>query len=201
MSFVGDVLGGLIGSNASENAVDAQERSADQANATQRYMYDTTRADNAPLLQTRDSALNRIKALLSNPASVAQQPDYQFGFDQGTRALNAGASARGMTYSGAQGKALTRYGNDYAGSKLDQFYNRLSNLAGLGQVGANNNLSAGQNYANNVSANQIGLGNAKAAGSLYRGSTYGNAINSLAAYGDRNGWFGGSGGSGGNTYD
>ena len=38
-----------------------------------------------------------------------------------------------LTAHGAQGKALQRYGQDYAGTKLDHSVNRLSSLANIGQ--------------------------------------------------------------------
>jgi hypothetical protein len=174
---VGAIGGALIGKSSSDKAAQAQTDAANQANATQLQMYDQTRADNAPLLASRNSALEQINALLANPSGITSQPGYQFGMDQGTRALNSGAAARGMTYSGAQGKALERYGQDYAGTKLDQSYNRLSNLAGLGQVGANNNMQAGTNYANQYGANTTGAGNAAAGSALYTGSAYQNALN------------------------
>lgn len=179
---VGAAIGGSIGSAlssdaAGNDAVQAQADAAAKADATQRYFFDTNRADNAPLLASRNSALDQINALLKDPASLSSAPDYQFGLDQGSRALNSGAAARGMTYSGAQGKALQRYGQDYAGTKLNESYNRLSNIAGLGQVATNSNTMAGQNAANQISGNQIGVGNATAANTLYTNSAYQNALN------------------------
>jgi hypothetical protein len=123
--------------------------------------------------------LEQIQNLLKSPGNITQDPGYQFGMDQGARALNSGAAARGMTYSGAAGKALTRYGQDYAGTKLDQSYNRLANLAGLGQVGANGQNN--QQYGSNVGNNLIGLGNAQAGASMYNGRNWANAGNQLAS--------------------
>ena len=114
--------------------------------------------------------MSQIQALLKDPSSVAQQPGYQFGLNEGTKALNAGAAAKGMTYSGAQGKALQRYGQDYAGTKLNESYNRLSNLAGLGQVGATGSANAAGQYGQAVGQNLTGMGNA-------RGSAFASAAN------------------------
>lgn len=188
----GAIGSALIGANSSRSAASQQSDSAAQANQLQRDQFAQTRSDNAPLLASRNDALSQIANLLKNPSGITSDPGYQFGLDQGTRALNAGAASRGMTYSGAAGKELTRYGQDYAGTKLDASYNRLSNLAGLGQVGANNNMQAGANYANNAGANMIGVGNAQAAAGMNQANLYGNALNSVSAYGQRNGWFGGN---------
>ena len=154
-------------------------------------MYDTTRADNMPALQARNGALEQIQALLKNPGRITSQPGYQFGLDQGTKTLNNGAAARGMTYSGQQGKALQQFGQDYAGTKLDQSYNRLSNLAGLGQTGAGTIANAGANYAGQVGNNLTAQGSANGAVSLANGNALAGAFNGLSAYGQRQGWWGG----------
>ena len=193
MSFISDIIGAKMGSDSADYASRVQADAAGAATNLQRDQFNQTRADNAPLLETRNSALSQIQNLLKNPQSITSDPGYQFGMDQGNRSLNSGAASRGMTYSGAAGKALSRFGQDYAGTKLDASYNRLSNLAGLGQVGANNNASAGMNYANNAGSNMIGAANAGGAAAMSGARGWGNALNSASAYADRNGWFGGNG--------
>jgi hypothetical protein len=70
-------------------------------------------------------------------------PGYQFRLDQGQKALEHGAAARGGVLGGAQQKALTRYGQDYGSNEYQnawsrymagqqQQYGMLSGLAGLG---------------------------------------------------------------------
>lgn len=176
---------------AANKAAGAQRDATTQANNLQKYVYDTNRADNMPALQARNSALQQMQALLSDPSSLTTQPGYQFGLDQGTKTLQNGAAARGMTYSGAQGKALQRFGQDYAGTKLDQSFSRLSNLAQGGQPGANAVGSAATNYGNNVSNNLTAMGDANAAKYIVGGNAIGNAVNGLTAYGQRQGWWGG----------
>lgn len=191
MSFVGDIATALIGKKSSDKALRAQTEAADNSNALLERMYNQTREDQTPYREASTSALAQIQNLLKSPDAITQDPGYKFGLDQGTRALNSGAAARGMTYSGAAGKALTRYGQDYAGTKLDQSYNRLADIAGLGQVAVNGQNN--QNYGANVSNNLIGLGNARAGASMYQGRLWGNAASSVA-----NSAFG-SGGSGGSA--
>lgn len=190
MSFLGDIVGAFIGQDASRKAVNAQKDAVRDSNALAERMYNQTREDQTPFREASYSALNNIQKLLADPSAITSQPDYKFGFDQGAKALNSGAAARGMTYSGAAGKALTRYGQDYASSKLDQSYNRLANLANLGQVavsGQNN-----QNYSANVGNNLMSLGNARAAASMYNGRNWQNAANSFVNWG--------TGGSGGGSF-
>ncbi len=192
MSFISDIFGAKMGADSAGYAARLQSDAANHATDLQSQQYQQTRADNAPLLASRNDALSQIQNLLKNPQGITNDPGYQFGMDQGTRALNSGAASRGMTYSGAAGKALTRFGNDYAGTKLDASYNRLSNLAGMGQVGANNNAQAGMNYANNAGNNIMGAANAGGAAAMSGARGWGNALNSVSAYGQRNGWFGGN---------
>ena len=180
---VGGIGSALIGSSAAKNSANIQADSVDKANAIQKEQYDQTRADQTPYREAGYSALDQIQNLLKNPDDVTKQPGYQFGMDQGTRAVNSGAASRGMTYSGAAGKELTRFGQDYGGTKLNESYNRLANVAGLGQVavsGQNN-----QNYAGNVGNNTIGAGNARAGSSMYQGQQWGNTVNQLGAMGSR----------------
>ena len=188
LGSIGGALGGIsgntlanlgqaaIGLYGQKRAIGAMKDATAQSNAFNERAFDTIRAENKPLMDLRNSVLPQIQGLLSNPGSITSDPGYKFQFDEGTKALNNGAAARGMTYSGAQGKALQRYGQDFGASKLDQSLNRLTTVAGLGQVGANSNNAATQNYANNGSNNALNMGNAR--GSAYAGGAglVGNAL-------------------------
>jgi len=196
----GNLLSGFMGSNAASNAADAQLAAGREANALYRETRDLARADNAPLLGLRNSVLPKIQGLLQNPNSITQDPGYQFGLDQGSKALQNSATARGMTYSGQQGKALQRYGQDYAGTKLNDSFNRLTAAAGLGQVGANNNQQANQTYSQSVGNNLTDMGNVQ--GSAYIGSSnaWGNSIGNFLKSQQENDmldWFKKRGGMGG----
>lgn len=193
-AVVGAIGGALIGSNSSKASANSQARAAGDANQLQQYMYDTTRADNAPLLASRNTALTGLNGLMANPNSITGRPDYQFGLSQGTTALDRSAASKGGLYSGAQLKALTQFGQDYGNNQLNQEYNRLANIAGLGQVGANNNMTAGMNYANQAGNNLMGAANARAGSSLYAANGWQNALNGGAAAFGRVNW-GSPGGS------
>jgi hypothetical protein len=58
------VVGGVMQGKAASKAANAQESAANQANETQRYMYDTTREDNAPFLKTGTAANQKLAYLL-----------------------------------------------------------------------------------------------------------------------------------------
>lgn len=174
----GGFMGEFTGANASREAARMQAEAAKEANATQRYMYDTTRADQAPWRQAGVRALSGLEdADFQRDFSMKDfqaDPGYQFRMSEGMKAIEGSAAAKGSLNSGATLKALSRFGQDFASNEFnnaynrfnadrDRRFNRLASLAGIGQT-ANSELgAAGQNYANQVSANQIGMGNASAA--------------------------------------
>jgi hypothetical protein len=180
MGVVDNVLGtNIFGPNATDRAMGAQKDAADQANATQRYIFDTQRNDNQPWRQAGLKAL----AGLEDPnfgKDLTMDPGYQFRLNEGNKAINAGAAARGLGNSGATLKALAKYGQDFAtneyGNAYNRQYGRLSQLAGFGQSANAANNSAAQNYGNNVSSNQIGLGNAIASSNIAQANMQGNLL-------------------------
>lgn len=184
------LVGAVITSDSSRSAAntqaDAAKAAEDKSDATQRYMYDTTRSDYAPYRQAGYNALNSINSLLANPGSITSDPGYQFGLDQGMKSINSQAAAHGGYYSGATLKALNRYGQDYAGTKLGDTFNRYAAVAGIGQAATNGTAGAGLNYANQVSAgtgNMIGAANARGAASIAQGNAWQNAVNGIGYYG------------------
>ncbi len=106
---------------------------------------------------------------------MAQDPGYQFRLDQGTKAMNAAASARGRSMGGAAMKELSRYGQDYASNEYGNAYNRLAAQAGVGQSATNSMANMGQQYAQQFGNNQAAIGNASAAGSIGQA----NAVNGM----------------------
>lgn len=101
-------------------------------------------------------------------------PGYQFRMDEGIRGLDRSAASRGMLRSGAQLRALTRYGQGVASDEFGNYYNRLSNIAGLGQTAVNNQATLGQNFAANQTNALGNMANARASGYLSQGQMYGN---------------------------
>lgn len=57
-------------------------------------------------------------------------PGYEFRLAEGQKALERSAAATGDLLSGATGKELMRYGQDYATSEYDNYLNRLYNQLG-----------------------------------------------------------------------
>ena len=230
--IVASVGVGLVGagmaSDAAGDAADTQSASAAQSDATQRYQYDTTRADNAPFRETGLQANNKLAALMNSGqfarrftradmnADPVYQSGLQFGLSEGAKGINRQAAAGGSMLSGATLKALTRFGNDYGSTKANESYNRfntdqnsqynkLAGLSGAGQQATNQVNAAGQNMANNISASQQGVGNARGSAYLSQGNSWQNAINGgVSAFKNSgnnfNSLYGGSGISGGGGF-
>jgi hypothetical protein len=202
LKLIGGGANALIGGVASNSAKNDLVDAANQSNALQREMYEGAVGRNAPYLAGGTQAFNALlgKTLSGeySRAPSAQEvmatPGYQFGLDQGQQAINRQLNARGMSYSGAQGKALARYGTDYATGQYNNSYNRLmdqnrfnanqlGNLANMGQSAANNTTAQGTQFANQTSSNLWGAGQASANNALMQGTNINNAINQgISAY-------------------
>ncbi len=115
---------------------------------------------------------------------------FQFGLDQGTKGLNNMAAARGMRNSGATLKALTQFGQDYAGTKAgesrERFYgdqdrtlNRLAGVAGTGQTATMNNAALGSQSTGRVADLMSAEGNSRGAASIARGNTFNQALGTI----------------------
>lgn len=211
------LVGAGMASSAAGDAADAQAGAAAQSDATQRYQFDQTRADNAPFRETGLQANNQLAGLMNSGqfgrrfqqsdmnADPVYQNGLQFGLDQGTQGINRQAAAGGSMLSGATLKALTRFGNDYGSTKANESYNRfntdqnsqynkLAGLSGAGQQATNQVSAAGQNMANNISASQQGVGNARGSAYIAQGNAYQNALNGGVSAFRNAGSFGGGGG-------
>lgn len=72
---------------------------------------------------------------------LQNDPGYQFGLNQGTQGIERGQASRGNFLSGAAMKELTRFNEDYAGTKFNDAFNRASSTY-------NTNLTRRQNEWN-----------------------------------------------------
>jgi hypothetical protein len=112
-----------------------------------------------------------------------QDPGYAFRLQQGQRALDASAAARGGLLSGGTGKALQRFGQEMGSQEYTNAFNRyqaertarlqpLQSLTGMGQSTGQQISNAGQQMASNV-------GEAIGSGAAARASGYVVGANAL----------------------
>lgn len=127
-------------------------------------------------------------------ADFQTDPGYAFRLQQGQKALQQSAAAKGMQFSGSNLKALTDYNQNFASNEYTNAYNRfntnqgnifnrLSALSGGGQTAvgtvANEGTSTANNMANLIFGGATGAANARASGYSALGQGIGGAMNSL----------------------
>ena len=182
LSGVGSVVGGITAANAAESAAEQQSEAARNALALQREMFEYQKNLLAPYQKYGTAALERLSGALGlEGAAKSQQalemdPGYGFRLGEGMKALERMQAARGNMLSGGAMKAGQRYAQDYASGEYQNAYNRLANIAGLGQTAGTQLGGAAQQFGTSAGNIMGQEANALAAGRIGRGSAYGNAI-------------------------
>lgn len=100
-------------------------------------------------------------------------PGYLFRLQEGRKAIERSAAARGGLYSGATMKAIDANAQGVASDEFNNYVARLQSLAGVGQNATGSTAAAGQSYASGASQAAQQAGAARA--SAYANT--GNAIN------------------------
>jgi hypothetical protein len=193
----GTVIGGGLSYMGSQNAANAQRDAAaqsaavqremaDKSIAAQRDMFDIGRTDLQPYRESGVTAQNQLLSLLGlggdttapeygkytkdfGMSDFTTDPGYQFRLDQGMKALNASAAAKGMGMSGANIKGAIGYGTDMGNQYYQQAFNnyqtnranRLSPLMDftrIGQASAAGSAAAASNLGSNLGTTYSNLG-------------------------------------------
>jgi hypothetical protein len=194
------LLSGFMGSSSADKAAKAQAAAAAAQLAESRRQYDQNRADLAPYRDIGTSAGNMLTAQLPDltapwqptQANLEATPGYQFTRDQGLKATQNSAAARGLGLSGAAMKGAANYATGLADNtwqnvfNADQAqkgnaYNKLLGTTSLGASAAGATVGAG-NTTTSMINNALGSqGQATAGGIL--GST-GQIQNALTGFGN-----------------
>jgi hypothetical protein len=172
------------------------------ASNPEEHYYRHGRAEGRALPSTGGTAA--VPGGAPNTNAFFESPDYQFNLAQGQQAIDRSLAAQGRSLSGAGVKEGIRYASGMASNEFGNFYNRLANLAGIGQTATGSTAAAGANAANNISQNHMFAGQARANGYMQTGAAVNNAVQGgmsnymLSRYLQQPGT-GGAGYSGGNT--
>lgn len=200
------VVASSSASKSSRRAADAQVQANDRAIAEQRRQFDETRALLQPYVEAGGPALQEQLAILGllgderQDASIAQQersPFFQALAQQGEDALLQNASATGGVRGGNVQGALSQFRPNLLNSFINQQYERLGGIAGMGQNAAAGVGNFGANMAGNVSNLLVGSGQARAGGILAQGQAQQNMFNQFGQIAGTLGTFGAMGGFGG----
>lgn len=186
------VLGAGASIIAGNKANKAIKDSSNLQIAESRRQYDQDRADLAPWRTTGGAAQAKLAGLYGLEGGTPSDqpyggffssPDYQFRLDEGKKALERSASARGLLGSGAALKASNDYAQNTASGEYGNWYGRLAGLAGQGQSAANSTVAAGQQNSSNIIGAIGQAGNARASSFANTGAAIQNgAQNALSAY-------------------
>lgn len=208
------VVGGVTTTKAAKSQRKASQQATDasvQANREniefQRELYEQQRKDVAPWreigIQALESLNRGIESGQFDPGSFSfnfeADPGYQFRLQEGQKAMDRSAAARGNLLSGGQAKALTQYNQGMASQeygnafnramqrhsvesarKGDEF-NRLATMAGVGQTASQQMQAAGNVYGQQVGQGNLNIGNAYANNALNQGNIQANL---MGAYGN-----------------
>lgn len=121
-------------------------------------------------------------------------PSYQFRLDEGMKAIQRSAAARGGLNTGATMKSINNFAQGTASTEFDNYANRIAALAGVGQSATGATAQAGQNYANGAANAYTNAGNARASAYQNTGNAINQGISNIAsAYLYSDGYGGGGG--------
>jgi hypothetical protein len=139
MSFVSNIIGGILGANAAGKAANAGVTGAQQAQALEKTnqtnavtaqdtaLTNVTAAEQ-PYQSLGSTSANHLSDLLSKGftaptlAEAEQTPGYQFDLQTGTNAINENAAATGTLSTGNTGVALQKFGQGLAQNTYQQTY-------------------------------------------------------------------------------
>lgn len=208
MDAAGNAAGGI--NAATQQGIAGSQQAVGQANALLEQLFGQATGLTNPYTQAGAGAVNTLATALGPGGEFMQQfqfdpssdPGYQFRLEQGQRALERSAAARGGLQGGGTLKALERYAQGVASDEYGKAFERfqtdrkarfgmLSDLAGFGQRAVGQQLDAANAYGAGTSRNlmqgaefqgQLGQRGAEAAGDFgFRGAQQAGAWNTNAA--------------------
>jgi hypothetical protein len=186
----GSLAGGYLTGQAAKDAANIQAQSAANALKLQEDQFKYQKSLLEPYRARGESALNRLAGVMGLDGQPAQpqqlldmDPGYAFRLGEGMKALERVQAARGNMLSGGAIKAGQRYAQDFASGEYGNAYNRLANIAGLGQTVGGQLGSAAQQFGQTAGETMSQGANALAAGRINRTSGYmGGVGGAVGAY-------------------
>lgn len=179
MSFIGKAIGKITG--AADAAKGQQQAAAAQAGAAeagieeQRRQFDQMIELMKPFIEPGSEAIGKqaVLAGVGTPEqeaaaieSIKRSPEFLQLIQQGEEAILANASATGGLRGGNTQAALAQFRPQVLSSLISERFNRLGNLAQLGQASAAGQATAGLNTASNIGQLLAQRGAAQAGGAI-----------------------------------
>jgi hypothetical protein len=195
------LIGGMMSSDASQNAASQASNASNQATGAQQAMFNTINQQQAPWRQAGETALGQIGQMQpqfthqfnAQDLNANMAPNYQFQLEQGQGAIQNAANRQTGLVSGNAMKGLQDYTQNFAGNAYQNafsnysanqtnIFNRLSNIAGLGQTANANVGSAGSDISRGIAGSMIGAGQAQAAGTVGSANALSGGLNNAAGW-------------------
>jgi len=185
-------------SDAGIRAAEIQREIANATIAEQRRQFNRNEQLQKPFYNAGVGALNQLVPLASNytPFGMEQfeaDPGYSFRMDEGMKALERSAAARGGLLSGSAMKGIQRFGQGLASEEYTNAFNRyqterqarlnpLQSLTGMAQTSTGQLGQAGQTMASNVGELGMQAANARASGYVGGANALTSGMNSYLNY-------------------
>jgi hypothetical protein len=201
---MGAIIGGVLGlvgakmsADASTKAANTQAAAADKATKLQKYMYDTSRADQMPWLEAGKTALgtymNELGIGSGKDSSGADYtsafkttPGYEFRVSEGTKGVLNNLSALGMKNSGKALKSLETFSQGIASQEYGNWLSNIAGISGSGQQGANSMAGHSAQAGSQIGQSIQNAGDARASGYVGASNAWSQGLqqvgNSLGQY-------------------
>lgn len=205
---VGSIAGAAISGSAAKSAAETQAKAAEDAAHLQNDQWQQTQDNLQPYMDLGKSYINPLESALANPmltqrfsapstADAMNAPGYQFTQQQGLKAVQNSAAARGLGVSGAAMKGAASYATGLADSTYNDVFNRalqtfntnyssaannvnrLQSVVGNGQNAAATNGSLGAAAVGNIGNTLTSGANASAAGMVGAGNAISSGLSSI----------------------
>lgn len=175
----GFIAGSVIGTAGSTSAARTQSKAVDRATEAQERMFEKQIELQEPFRKVGVNALPElVEASKYTPFTMEQfqaDPGYAFRLQEGLKALDRSAAARGGLLSGATLKGAQRYGQELGSQEYMNAFNRyqlerqarlnpLQSLAGMSQTAANTMSNQAGQFGENMAQNAMTQGNIRASG-------------------------------------
>lgn len=200
-AIAGSAVAGYVGS---QQAASQQAAAANNATQAQLQMFNQQQQAQKPWQQAGQTALNQLTAgtqeggQFNRPFTTADlysnlAPNYQWQLSQGQGALQNQMNAAGGLVSGNAFKGMQDYTQNYAANAYQQafnnyqaqqtnIYNRLANIAGLGQTSTGQMGSMAAGMSPGIAGSMMGYGNAQAAGTMGGANAIGQGLTNYAMW-------------------
>jgi hypothetical protein len=163
---------------AANQGANAQTSASNNAIAEENKMYGANTANEQPYMNAGSNAVNLENQYLNgNYSGFLNSPDYTAAFSQGMKALDAGAAAGGNLWGGGTSADAIQYGQGLATQYANNYWNKISGVAGQGLSATNALAGVGTNTANQIAGQYNNIGQANASSYASEANSANNLVN------------------------